>query len=850
MTSLEETKTLTDNKALVRESKVPGARCWECGLCDEPLVPTYIPPEAFGPKETVIFVGEAPGEVEVWRQRGFVGPSGRLLKQQYTAAKGDFEKTVRTNACLCRPPDNRNPTSDELDACRPRLEREIQELAATAAAVQSDHGVAVVALGKISEKSLRDVSLPVNSRLITSPHPAYALRRIAGMEPLKQALRRTVRGDDPIAEVLKQPPEVTVLGDLQSLKRALESIGEGEWISFDLESNNVNWYDRMFVQKKKGVFEEGPSRADPILCLAFTTGLGYGWIIPDYMLYDCPDATGPLNDFFRRVKTVAHNGKFDVLFLEERCGIRAHVDLDTIALHYALCEVPGTHGLKDLGTSIYGIQDYEGALVQKYLNNRNDEYSKVPEEYLYLYGVWDVCLTLALAQRFRTRARRLNLYDRPFRSLYMPALDMLTDVERRGVRVDVPQLTLWRERMLERARRINLRMQDYAGTEINLASPRQIAELLFQRLGLPRTRKARGVKAGSTSKTALDQLRLQHNHPALDLILEWRTCRKFVSAYIDGLLRNVDTDGRVHTNYMLFGTESGRLSSRNPPLQTIPRGSSFYGEIIKSFFIPDPGSVFIDCDYSQAELRVLAAITRDPFLLRVYEDDKSIHDEVLVAVYGPKESMSELVYKTRKIIVKAFVFGYFYGAGIDTLVSALGSQSLAEEFLAKFEATMPVAAAWRNSFPGLCRAHGYAESRTGRRRRVNDMVKGTELINFPSQSGASDCTMSAGIRLNLEGHRLVLLVHDETVTECRRLDIERTKYAVEAAMVEEAARIYPEVKWKAEAEEVDRWLEPPSEDRVRQWLESALAGEELELEFEPEEDSDPVRPMYSTTSIR
>jgi uracil-DNA glycosylase family 4 len=845
----EKDVSLAVTSAMPVRSKVPGARCWECGLRDCEFVPTYVP-STLDKKEVVVFIGEAPGEVEVWKQRGFVGPSGRFLKQYYTKAGGNFEAAVRTNACLCRPPENRDPTTEELDACRPRLQREIDRIGQ--AAQMEGKTLAVVALGKKAEKSLAEATLPEKSRLVVSPHPAYAMRRAAGIEPLRQAMIRVAKGEDSIHDLVSTAPEVIILGDLASLRAALDSIADGSWVCFDLETNNVNWYHRMhteeYSKKKKhsGIFHVQTNYADPVLCMAFTTGLGYGWIIPDYILYDCEEAKQILSDFFERMKTVAHNGKFDVLFLEG-CGIKAHVDFDTIALHYALCETPGTHGLKELGTSIFGVHDYEQALVQQHLINRNDEYSKVPEEKLFVYAVWDVCLTLALAQKFRARARAsisqghpdstgLSLYEAPFNKLYMPALHMLTDVERRGVRVDVTAMKVWRERMLEKADRISSSMQRYSGEDINLASPKQVAWLLFQKLGLPRPHKARGVKPGSTGKMALEQLRNPNTkkfiHPALDNLLEWRTCRKFVSTYIDGLLRNVDVDGRVHTNYMLYGTESGRLSSRNPPLQTIPRGSSFLGEVIKSFFIPDPGCIFVDCDYSQAELRVLAAITRDPFLLRVYLEDKSIHDEVLVSLYGPINTMSELVYKTRKIIIKAFVFGYFYGAGIDTLVAALGSRQLAEEFWSKFEATMPVAAEWRNTYPDLCRKVGFAESRTGRRRRVTDLTKGTELINFPSQSGASDCTTSAGIRLNREGRRLVLLVHDETVTECRRNEGERTRWAVEAAMKEEAEKLYPEVKWKAEADESDRWLEPPSDERIRQWLESALPGEDQEMDLE------------------
>lgn len=1032
-------------------SKAPGAKCWACPLMNEPFVPTYVPEEYDG----VVFLAEAPGEVETKTGRGFTGRSGRLLYDEYKRVGGQWGAACRTNSVLCRPPGNRNPTAEELECCRPRLQQELDQIA--------DQTKVLTVMGKIAEEQVEGLRLPDHVRVVNSVHPAFVLRKPAGMAQLQSALRRVIHGEDPLRETLLGKPEVTVITKLSGpggLREILESFADNTWISFDLESNNVNRYDLMFPDKR------GYRKADPILCLAFTDSLDHGWIIPDWLLYDCPAALPVINRWFARMRTVAHNGNFDLLFLHQ-IGIIAHVDLDTIALHYCvdpktkvmksdltwisaediqigdglvgfdeaypgniqpskvlatkrqvapcyritledgevvcsahhrwpvvrtndnggqrkfkwytteelanphklatkdrfllkfcspwevedsrdagyvagildgegtiaeprgtllfaqksgkvldrtieilenrgfklnkyirregvtcvaigrgdgyreelravgmfrperlmqkaidhlwgpkkcslsrivsieylgeqevigietttgtfiaegylshncLNETPGTHGLKELGSSIFGIPDYETNLVQKYLTNRNDEYSKVPEKYLYEYAVRDVCLTLALAKRLKARAIKQGLFERPFQDLYTPAMKMLAQVELNGVMVDVPHLQWWEATMIRKAKQLRARLAELAGWEVNPNAWMQVRKLLFEQLGLPLTAATRTTKAGSTAAVALKQYK---DVEAVKLILEYRTVVKFVSTYIRGLLRNVDVHGRVHTQYLWYGTETGRLSSRNPPLQTIPRGSNMYGEVIKSAFIPAPGCVFVDCDYNQAEVRVMAAVTGDPFLIAICSRDLGIHDEVLISQFGPKENMEPLVYKTLKITVKAFVFGWQYGASKKTLLGVFKNKRQANTFLRKFEEDMPVACRWREVYPVQCKQRGYAESRTGRRRRYGIGVKPTEFINAPIQSGASDCTTRSAIRLTNEGYKVVLLVHDEIVVEVPEAQAEEARLHVEQVMKEEASAIFPEVPWKAEAEIVDRWLDKPSKERTDEWL-SAL----------------------------
>lgn len=813
------------------QPKAPCARCNKCPLFDRPFVPTYVP-EGF---DGMLFIGEAPGQEEVRKRIPFIGPSGQLLQTEYEKLGGKYESAARTNAVLCRPRETANggwtPPDAAIAACAPRLRNEIKELAPTN----------IVTLGKVparimsvlAGKNIEEGVLEDN--IIGAPHPAFILRKRSELPRLQRVLRRVLGQEDKtsLEVMLRDDPEVTVITTFGHLMGVLDSIGDNDWICFDIETNNLNWYDRPF---------NGPEGtiADSILCLAFTTGVGYGWIVPDYLIYDTEGVKEALSAFFKRVKTIAHNGKFDTIFLRAN-GIESHVDIDTLALHYALDETPGTHGLKDLAQAFYGVPNYEERLIKPYMKSKNDDYSKIPEEPLFKYAIWDVCATFALSIYFKRSLMRQHgipgvpLWEQPVKSFYMPALNMLTEVEWRGIRVDVPSLQFWKERFHERADILKKKLGDIAGnSNFNPGSSVQCQKLLFDDLGLPMTKSAITARAansqakfkdGSTSRVVLEA-QLKGAHPAVDMIIEYRALEHKISAYFDNLLENCDSSHRVHTQYLLQGTETGRLSARFPALQTIPRATTLEGRILRSCFIAAPGHVFIDADYDQAELRVFAALTMDPFLLRVYEDGRDLHNEVVAAMYGPKESMDEFVYKERRMAIKMFNFGWAFGAGLERAKQILPDPVAAEEFYNRYEAQMPVAAAWRRRQTALADNPGFVVSRTGRKRRFPERGYGPEAINAPVQVGASDCTIASAIRLNAELHRVLLLVHDELIVEVPYKERETMLHYVEQVMAEEGAKLFPEVKWNAEGKWTDRWTKQLTDQEINDWMVSGGLAEE------------------------
>lgn len=814
------------------QPKAPMAECETCPLNRYRFVPSYIPEDADG----TIIIGEAPGEEEARAAIPFIGRSGKLLQQEYERAGGDWSKVARTNVVLCRPPGNRTPTAIEQNSCAPRLRNELTQREwkkiATAGATARNMVSELLPDGGVVEGAWWQ-------NTIGMVHPAFVLRQPAALKRLRRAVERLVRGKDgdELEAILQKPPIVTLIRTKAQLRETLESMQDGTWVAFDLETNQTGWFHRKFGQGE----QHGP---DSVLCLAFTTGPGYGWIIPDYILYDMPGAKEIITNWFARIRTIAHNGKFDVLFLRS-IGIKAHLDIDTMILHYCIDETPGTHALKPLVAEEFGVPDYEAQLTLKYLRTKNDFYSKIPERPLYTYAVWDVCATFALAMKLKAEAVRQRMWSMPFRDFLMPGNAALTNVEWRGVRVDIPYLLVWKERLLQRAKILSDRMAEWAEKpDFNPGSHVQMKWLLFQHLGLPITEpvpqsSGRGVtKRGSTGKDAIKQLKGMH--PIIELIGEYRTCLKMVRSYINNLLGYADQEGRVHTNYSSTTTVTGRLASRYPALQQIPKGRSLYGQIIRAAFIPRDGYLFADCDYAQAELRVFAAETRDEFLCDIYENDLDLHEQVVIAQWGPVDKMTEMEYENRRFIAKIFNFGWAYGGGVTMLTGVVPDPVEAAKFVEKYEENMPQAAKWRKLQAYKAQQIGYVQSRLGRRRRnLDGNLKPTEAINSPIQVGASDCTFKACIRLDNEGKDVVLLVHDQLVVEVRIEGAEQELEYVIQVMQGEAAAIYPEVPWKADGKLKARWAKELTEEQVEEWLLGLVTDtseiDEMELDEIPEE---------------
>lgn len=762
--------------------KAPFAMCDTCTLVTEPFVPCSGKPNA-----SLVIVGEAPGSVEVEVGKPFVGQSGQLLNAVIAQAGGNPSDSFRTNAVICRPPGNRTPTQDEIACCNQRL---VQELLKTQGPV--------LLLGKTACEALsvdfgqKGAWLKWRDRWVKPAwHPAYVLREPDEATLFIREVAAAVAGPSHIREF---EPKVIVAESVEHLRTLLEVCPDKAWVAFDIETDQIQWYDTLTKSR------------DAILMLQIAWNYEYGIVINDELLYDVPGTIEVLQKFFGRVQTCGHNAKFDNVFLRAHTGLHIHLDFDTLLATYILDETM-PRGLKILASLEFGIPNYEDELIGQYLSSRNDRYSKIPFEKLALYGVKDVCVTLALRELYEQRLRDSNQYDMPFQQIIMPASRMLEDVELLGFQVDLEALDLvdseFKVRIDERAgviRRI-------AGKpDLNPNAPAQLAVVLFDELHLPMP-KSYKIKPRSTNNDVLEKLKGRHS--IIAAIKEYRRVKKLHSSYVDNVRNLMDKEGRVHGSFLIYGTEVGRLSVRDPALQTIARPDDTVlneGGRIRGMYVAKPGYVLVIGDFSQAELRVMAVRSQESFLLQVYRDGRDLHTEVAIAMYGPGFT------KTQRVMCKMFNFSYAYGGSEYSFAEDAGLDiEIARAFVRDYNKNMPQLQVYKRAQFETLRAQGFVETLFGRRRHfpliVDSNVKEARksCVHMDIASTATDLTMMACIQLASEGVPLVLSVHDSILAEVPEEQAETVGKHMREVMTSMGEKYLPEVPWKVDVEIRGRW---------------------------------------------
>lgn len=780
--------------------KLPFAKCYECPLIEEgPAVP------GFGnPKAEVIFVGEAPGQQEVIDGVPFVGQSGQLLHGMLEEVGLTPDQVnpfmYKTNVVACRPPGNRTPTQHEVACCAPRLRNELQK----------HKSRKIVSMGRTAHDFFNVPFQPgaivkwYDFLVMPTWHPAYVLRDPSQGDLFKRTMERAVHG--PFTFELIPKPETFWPRTPKELQAMLEECSDNAWVAFDIESDQVQWYDTRTKVR------------DLILMLQIAWSEDSAIIIDDMLLHDCTDEVVPILDkFFKRVRTCAHNGKFDTVFLESQFGLHVKLHFDTLLAHYVLNENIA-HGLKPLAALELGMLDYEEDTVLPFLRTRNDLYSKVPTKILGTYGAWDVVITLRLRDQFEKQLRQNNQYEKPFLSPIMESCRLFHFTELRGIAVDDKQID-WLDTQFRAELDVLIdAIRSAAGEpELNPRSPQQLAVLFYDKWGWP---PARVRKAGprSTNKEVLQKL--EGKHPIIAPLQEFRRIDKMWGSYVKNLRKYITPGGRVHADFRIPGTEVGRISVADPALQTIPRPSDYYGAMIRSAFIGGPGLVLIVCDYSQAELRVFACEANEPFLLDVYAHDRDLHSEVAIGMFGENYTYEQ------RMQTKMFNFSYLYGGNEFSFAKDAGLNiAIAKKFVKDYNRLMPVGLAWKKEQLVKLKRDGYVETIFGRRRhfpvitRANAEEARKACVHMPIASTANDMTMLSGIAIQRQlpeynvdtVHKtagVVLEVHDSVVVECPENEAPEIAEMMKTTMERIASEVYPQLPWKADADISKRWAEP------------------------------------------
>nr|WP_254896271.1 DNA polymerase I [Synechococcus sp. HK05] len=482
------------------------------------------------------------------------------------------------------------------------------------------------------------------------------------------------------------------------------------------------------------------------------------------------------------------NAKYDRLILLRHGLPLEGVVMDTLLADY-LRDANAKHGLELLTQRNFGfLPTSYSELVPK-----GADFSAVPIEQAALYCGMDVHVTRRLAPLLRGQLEELGpqlpaLLDQ----VELPLEPVLAQMEATGIRIDTDYLAELSSELGQTLQRLEADAKAAAGTEFNLASPKQLGELLFDTLGLDR-KKSRKTKTGwSTDATVLEKL--DDAHPVVPLVLEHRTLSKLKSTYVDALPALVEPEtGRVHTDFNQAVTATGRLSSSNPNLQNIPIRTEFSRRIRKAF-LPEAGWQLISADYSQIELRILTHLSGEEVLVEAYRNGDDVHALTARILLEKNEVSAD-----ERRLGKTINFGVIYGMGAQRFARETGvSQAQAKEFLTKYKQRYPKVFAFLELQERLALSRGYVETILGRRRPFAfdpsglgrhlgkdpleidlDIARrgGMEAqqlraaANAPIQGSSADIIKLAMVQLHQRlAHsglpaRLLLQVHDELVLE-------------------------------------------------------------------------------------
>ena len=475
------------------------------------------------------------------------------------------------------------------------------------------------------------------------------------------------------------------------------------------------------------------------------------------------------------IAKIGHDLKFDAIVLE-RHGVELRgVETDTMLASYLLDATRSAHPLEDLAIEHAGYK----ALREEDLCGRGAKsipFAQIPPETALDYAGERADLALQLSGTLRELLRKEEL-EAVYRDLELPLIPVLVAIERAGIRVDGPVLGAQSQHVEHELASRSAQIFELAGEEFNINSPKQLSEILFDKLQLPALKRNAKTKTASTAVEVLEELALAHDLPRL--ILEWRALQKLKGTYIDALPQLVNPDtGRVHTCFNQAVAATGRLSSSDPNLQNIPIRTEL-GREIRRAFTADPGHVLISADYSQIELRVLAHLSGDEALVEAFRHSEDIHDRTALKVFGTDSGLSEHELRRRAKIIN---YALLYGKTAFTLAKDIGvTQQAAQDFINAYFAGFPSVRRFIDDLLATARETGVVKTMFGRRRLVpeltsrNGQIRGAAervAVNLPIQGSAADILKRAMIDVHaalpsLAGGRtrMILTVHDELLFE-------------------------------------------------------------------------------------
>lgn len=514
---------------------------------------------------------------------------------------------------------------------------------------------------------------------------------------------------------------------------------------------------------------------------------------------------------------IGHNIKYDLLVLRTHGIQLAGSMYDTMLAHYVV-EPEGKRNMDLLSSQYLGYQPISiteliGKKGKQQGNMRDVDVALVKE-----YAAEDADITLQLKQKLHPLMEQEQVVN-VFEEVDNPLVPVLADMEWEGVRVDEVFLNNYSKILEEEAKAAELSVYEQAGVRFNLASPKQLGEVLFDKLQLDPSAKKTKTGQYQTGEDVLLKLAAKGHHIVED-ILTFRELTKLNSTYVQALPQMIQpSTGRVHTSYAQAVAVTGRLSSNNPNLQNIPIRTARGREIRKAFVPREAGWVLVSADYSQIELRIVAAISGDENMCAAFRDHKDIHTATAAKVYGVSEAdvTKEMRYKAKSVN-----FGIIYGQGAFGLADNLGiSRTEAKEIIDNYKKEFPGITAYMTDQVERAKQLGYVTTLLGRKRWLRDIhsanftVRGfaeRNAINSPIQGSAADMIKLAMIRIHKAireagiASKMILQVHDELVFDVKESELEIMKPLILNNM-QEALELPNGVPVVAELGVGQNWLE-------------------------------------------
>jgi DNA polymerase I len=607
------------------------------------------------------------------------------------------------------------------------------------------------------EKATMAVQTDLFGNVTDTPEPATPAGEAAEFMAVEKNIQNT-------------PHTYHLVDDAAAIKALVNTLSAAREICFDTETTGIDANEAELVG------------------LSFAIQPHEAWYVP------CPpdrEATLAILEQFAGLfanpdKTwVGQNIKYDLLMLKWYGYELTGALFDTMLNHYVV-EPDGKRSMDQLSTKYLG---YEPVAIEELIGKKGKGQGSmrdVPLDKIKEYAAEDADITLQLKMALQPQLKA-KAVERVFYEVENPLVKVLAAMEYEGIRIDEGFLQQYSKELDKEAKAAEESVYEKAGVRFNLASPKQLGEVLFEKLELDP--KAKKTKTGQYA-TGEDVLaKLANNNPIVADILAFRELTKLKSTYVDALPLLINTKtGRVHTSYAQAVAVTGRLSSNNPNLQNIPVRTARGREIRKAFIPRDDKHVLVSADYSQIELRIVAAISGDPNMCDAFRQQKDIHTATAAKVYGIPEAE---VTKEMRYKAKSVNFGIIYGQGAFGLAENLGiSRTEAKTIIDNYKKEFNGITRYMDDTVAFAKANGYVETLVGRKRWLADInsanftVRGfaeRNAINSPIQGTAADMIKLAMIRIHAAFQkekfrsRMLLQVHDELVFDVLQEELEAVK---------------------------------------------------------------------------